>query len=45
MTVDPQTHRGLYDYEATFLGTFKSMREAEEILGDMLNFCSIRAVA
>jgi hypothetical protein len=43
LTVDPQTHRGLYDNEATFLGTFISISEAEEILGKMLNFCSIRS--
>jgi len=42
LTVDPQTHRGLYDNEATFLGAFKSMHEAEAMLGDLLNFCSIR---
>jgi hypothetical protein len=44
LTVDPLTHRGLYDNEATFLGAFLSISEAEETLGDMLNFCSIRAV-
>ena len=45
LTVDPETHRGLYDSEATFLGVFQSMREAEETLGKMLNFCSIRSSA
>jgi hypothetical protein len=44
LTVDLQTHRGLYDNEATFLGIFLSIREAEEKLGDILNYCSIRAV-
>ncbi len=43
LTVDPQTHRGLYDNEATFLGTFTSINEAEATLGTMLNFCSIRS--
>ena len=42
LTVDPATYRGLYDYEATFLGAVQSMRDAEESLGDRLNFCSIR---
>ena len=43
LTVDPETRRGLYDSEATCLGIFHSMREAEETLGEMLNFCSIRS--
>jgi len=43
LTIDPQTLRGLYDDEATLLGVFKSMSEAEEALGDMLNFCSIHS--
>jgi hypothetical protein len=43
LTVDPETHRGLYDNEATFLGTFISISEAEKSLGAMLNFCSIRS--
>jgi hypothetical protein len=42
LTIDPQTRRGLYDSESTFLGAFHTMREAEELLGEMLNFCSIR---
>lgn len=42
LTVDPETRRGLYDNEATFMGAFKSMIEAQETLGDILNFCSIR---
>jgi hypothetical protein len=42
LTIDPQTRRGLYDSEATFLGSFHTMTEAEEMLGDMLHFCSIR---
>jgi len=44
LTVDPQTHRGLYDNEATFLGVFKSLSEAEAVLGEVLNYCSIRSV-
>lgn len=43
LTVDPITYRALYDSEATFLGAFKSLSDAEEMLGEMLNFCSIRA--
>jgi len=44
LTIDPETHRGLYDNEATFLGVFKSMREAEATLGELLSLCSIRSV-
>jgi len=43
LTIDPQTLRGLYDSESKFLGVFQSISEAEEALGDMLNFCSIRS--
>ena len=43
LTRDPETRRGLYDSEATFLGVFHSMLEAEETLGEILNFCSIRS--
>ena len=42
LTVDPVTYRALYDSEATFLGTFNSLNDAEEMLGEKLNFCSIR---
>lgn len=45
LTIDPQTLRGLYDDEAKLLGTFQSMSEAEETLGDMLNFCTIHSEA
>ena len=45
LTVDMATHRALYDNEAKFLGTFWSISEAEKQLGDMLNYCSIRAVS
>ena len=45
LTIDPETHRGLYDNEATFLGVFHSISEAEKTLGDILNFCSIRSAA
>jgi hypothetical protein len=44
LTTDPETRRGLYDSEMKFMGIFRSMREAEELLGDLLNFCSIRTV-
>jgi hypothetical protein len=44
LTTDPQTRRGLYDSEAKFMGIFRSMREADEALGELLNFCSIRSV-
>lgn len=43
LTIDPQTRRGLYDSEAKLLGVFHSIGEAEVVLGDMLNFCSIRS--
>lgn len=43
LTIDPQTLRGLYDDESKLLGVFQSMSEAQEALGDMLNFCSIRS--
>ena len=43
LTTDPQTLRGLYDNEVKFLGVFRSMREADEVLGKLLNFCSIRS--
>ncbi len=45
LTIDPQTLRGLYDNESKLLGVFSSMNAAEETLGDMLNFCSIRYAA
>jgi hypothetical protein len=44
LTTDPQTLRGLYDSEVQFLGIFKTMREADETLGELLNFCSIRSI-
>jgi hypothetical protein len=44
LTTDPQTRRGLYDNEVKFLGIFRSIREADEALGELLNFCSIRSV-
>ena len=44
LTTDPQTRRGLYDDEVKFMGIFKSMREADEALGNLLNFCSIRSI-
>ena len=42
LTIDPQSLRALYDDEAKLLGVFKSISEAEDALGDMLNFCTIR---
>ena len=44
LTTEPQTGRGLYDNEVKFLGIFRSLREADELLGGLLNFCSIRSV-
>lgn len=44
LTTDPQTRRGLYDNEVKFLGVFRSMNEADETLGELLNFCSIRCI-
>ena len=44
LTTDPQTRRGLYDSEVKFMGIFKSMREADDVLGELLNFCSIRSI-
>lgn len=41
LTIDPQTLRALYDDEAKLLGAFESISEAEEALGEMLNFCTI----
>jgi len=41
LTIDPQSLRALYDDEAKLLGVFQSMSEAENALGDMLNFCTI----
>lgn len=43
LTIDPQTLRALYDDEAKLLGSFTSMSEAEDALGDMLNFCTIHS--
>ena len=43
LTIDPATGRGLYDDEATLLGKFTSVSDAESELGDMLRFCSIRS--
>ena len=43
LTTDPRTGRGLYDNEVKLVGIFRSMREADELLGQLLNFCSIRS--
>lgn len=45
LTIDPQTLRGLYDDEAKLLGVFQSIDEAEEVLGEMLSFCTIHSDA
>jgi len=42
LTTDPMTQRGLYDDEPKYLGIFQSLRDAEQALGDLLNFCTIR---
>lgn len=44
LTTAPLTQRALYDSESKFLGVFQSILDAERILGDLLNFCSIRSV-
>lgn len=43
LTIDPQTMRALFDDEAQLLGVFQSVSEAEEALGDMLNYCTIHS--
>jgi hypothetical protein len=45
LTTDPETRRGLYDSESKFIGIFNSMREADEALGELLVFCTIRYLA
>jgi len=42
LTTDPLTGRGLHDDESRFLGTFQSVLEAANQLGDIFRFCSIR---
>ncbi|MDO8988526.1 MAG: hypothetical protein Q7U91_02720 [Sideroxyarcus sp.] len=44
LTTDPETRRGLYDNEVKFMGIFQSLREADELLGELFAFCSIRSV-
>ncbi len=44
LTTDPITQRGLYDDESKCVGIFKSVRDAEQALGGLLNFCTIRFV-
>ncbi len=44
LTTDPETRRGLYDDEVQFMGIFRSIQEADEALGGLLCFCSIRSV-
>lgn len=45
LTTDPETRRGLYDNEVKLMGIFRSMREADEALGELMQFCSIRSAA
>jgi hypothetical protein len=45
LTTDPQTRRALYDNESKCLGVFMSMQDAEQALGNMLSFCSIRSAS
>jgi hypothetical protein len=42
LTIDPATGRGLYDDESRLLGSFNSVRDALNSLGDILRYCSIR---
>lgn len=44
LTTDPVTQRALYDNESKFLGVFQTILDAERILGELLNYCSIRSV-
>lgn len=44
LTVDPLTHRALYDSEAVKMGEFATMQDAELKLGELLNFCSIATI-
>jgi hypothetical protein len=43
LTMDPATGRGLYDDEAESLGSYRSLTDAEESLGDLLRFCTIHS--
>lgn len=43
LTTDPQTRRGLYDNEVKLMGIFRTMQEADAVLGELLSFCSIRS--
>jgi len=43
LTMDPATGRGLYDDEAESLGSYRSLTDAEESLGDLLRFCTINS--
>lgn len=42
LTSDPETGRALYDDESRFMGLFTSLAAAENELGELLHFCSIR---
>ncbi len=41
LTMDPATGRGLYDDEAESLGSYQSLTDAEQSLGELLRFCTI----
>lgn len=41
LTMDPTTGRGLYDDEAESLGSYQSLTDAEQSLGELLRFCTI----
>ena len=45
LTIDPETHRGLYDNESKFLGVVQPMQEAQAVLVDRRSFCRIRSGA
>jgi hypothetical protein len=42
LVVDPATGRGLYKEEEKRLGVFGSLAQAAEVLGNLLNFCTIQ---
>ena len=44
LTVDPVTGHGRTFEERTYLGTFKSLQEADRVLGVLLVFCSVFTV-
>lgn len=42
LTSDPVTGRALYDNEARLLGRFATLVDAEQELGELMRYCSIR---